>query len=78
MSVHELPAGPVPAKDLRDPLGPVLLVQAAHLTPLRQVMIRPARMRGADADVLLAGFSDDLHGFDLYHRRAHHVRFARR
>src|SRR4029453_2812141 len=29
MSVHELPAGPAPAKDLRDAQGPVLLRQAA-------------------------------------------------
>src|SRR5262245_5503405 len=31
MSVDELPAGPVPAKDLRDAQGPVLLRQAADL-----------------------------------------------
>jgi hypothetical protein len=36
----------------------------------------PRSVRGADADALLAGLSNHLHGFDLYYRRAYHVRFA--
>ena len=39
--------------------------------------ICPTRVRGADADALLAGVSNHPHGLDLDDRRTQHLRLAR-